>query len=337
MIVAILVLFMVLSTVMGIEMPVTQPHAHHICVFFYVWYRAEDKAHWDDSIYTPVIDVPAIGFYTSGDDKVIRWQLEEIARAGIDCLFVSWWGPEDYSDEVAKKVFSYLRSYGLRAAILVEPFLGQNPFRYDKKFWKQVTEYIECEYILRYRDSYLELDGKPLILAFAPIGIVYRPNVSDLAIRIVGTGVVLALFADWGLWPWYLAPCTDSSCLKKLRLIIRRDGYVAIAPRFDDRLLCRLGARRGCDSRLLDPSYSLRIYEYEWKLILENLDKIRIVAIYSWNEYHERSEIELHRDATAYSSASDPYNITRAYVFDALSLLGHYARSILGNFEEQRR
>ncbi len=94
---------------------------------------------------------------------------------------------------------------------------------------------------------------------------------------------------------------------------VRRDGYVAVAPRFDDRAMCLSNARKGCSKRLLDLDYGKRVFESEWQWILKNLSKVRIIiAIYSWNEYHERSEIEPHIDATA-KDGTYPYEVVEKF------------------------
>ena len=100
----------------GVECPI-------IAMYFYVWYRnGFGSNHWNGSPTTIVVDKPLIGFYSSIDDNVVRWQLEKIRELGVDALFISWWGPGSYEDRAAQKVFSYLELYGLKAAILVEPF-----------------------------------------------------------------------------------------------------------------------------------------------------------------------------------------------------------------------
>ena len=49
-------------------------------------------------------------------------------------LFISWWGPGSYEDEVAKRVFKIIRKYGIRASIIIEPYLGLDPSLYNESF-----------------------------------------------------------------------------------------------------------------------------------------------------------------------------------------------------------
>ncbi len=300
-------------------------HNITIAVFYYVWYDdGLGGRHWNDSAVTIVVDRPLIGYYSSLNDSVIEWQLRLIKDAGIDVLFISWWGPGSFEDRAAQKVFKLLRKYGLKGAILIEPYKPYNLLNisrvYGKEFWGEVLDYVYKHYVEPYNDVYFHLDGKPLVLAFSPVGLVYRPSDDRFTIRVVGTWVdyfnLLSLFGihiDWDLWPDYLAPWTSGD--KDVELRIRRDGYVAITPRFDDTRMCKAGARILCWMRTLDPNYTLKAYIKQWEWILRHRDEIRIVAIYSWNEYHERSEIEPHVDATKPKWLDyDPYTITREYV-----------------------
>lgn len=101
-------------------------------VYFYVWYGdGLGGRHWNDSIHNIVVDGPLIGYYSSMDEEVIKWRLNFIKQAGIDVLFISWRGPNSYEDNAAKKVFSLLKDYNLKAAIFIEPYLGNDPEIYN--------------------------------------------------------------------------------------------------------------------------------------------------------------------------------------------------------------
>ena len=282
-----------------------------VATFYYVWYT---PSRWE----TPtIVDRPIIGFYDSSSRSVIDWQLEKMKRAGIDAVFVSWWGPGSYSDRVAKLVFEELKKFGLKGAILVEPFEGNealDAIKYGPQFWKRVLPYIEKNFIDRFRDVYLTLCGKPLVLTFAPVGLLYLPKTSRIAFRVVAVYTdllqLLGLRAQWDLWPWYLASWANIGL--PIFMVLRSDGYVAVSPRYDDTASCIYSNRHLCTLRILDPSFNTRIYDKEWNWILERYREVCIVAIYSWNEYYERSEIEPHIDASG--NGLYPYVATSFYV-----------------------
>ncbi len=298
------------ATILALTTPLLVSHVESepvVAAYFYVWYG--EGRHWDST----VIDIPGLGYYSSESNATIEAQLRLIRDAGIDVLFISWWGPGPYEDRVAKKVFSHLKEFGLKAAILLEPYLGNYPNAYGKEWWSEALAYVKRNFIDAYPDTYFYLDGKPLVLAFNPIGECYNPSSDfpDYAIKIVGNDVGNGGYRDWDLWPDYLAPWVTS---KNIELRLRRDGYVAIAPRFDDRIFCQHGGRENCGERLIDPNLELGAYRQQWEWILRNRDKVKIVAIYSWNEYHERSMIEPHHDATADVEPSYLYNITKEFI-----------------------
>ena len=284
-----------------------------VAVYFYAWYgEGLGGRHWNDSVYTPVIDKPLIGYYSSLDLDTIEWQLRLLKQAGVDVLFISWWGPGSYEDRAAKLIFKELGRFGLKAAILVEPYLGNDPSAYNHDWWVKVLNYIYSNYVARYPEAYFRWQGKPLVLAFNPIGMSYKPLDPRFTVRIVGNDVDNGRYRDWDLWPDYLAPWTSS---KHVELRIRKDGYVAITPRFDDRAFCQLGVRSGCEQRLVDPDYTLQAYIKQWEWILQHREQVKLIAIYSWNEYHERSMIEPHYDSTKPKKLIyDPYAVTRSYI-----------------------
>lgn len=160
--------------------------------------------------------------------------------------------------------------------------------------------YIKENYVEKFPDSYLMIDGKPLLTAFNPIGMMYKPSTDDFVIKIVGNDVDHGSYRDWDLWPDYDVGLTGS-----LRL---RDGYVALSPRFDDEAI-RPGGIPPYD-RNLDRGWYVR----QWEWVLANKEKVSIIAIYSWNEYHERSAIEPHFDATSDKDPMYLYNLTKHYI-----------------------
>ncbi|MEM2170348.1 MAG: hypothetical protein QXU03_01100 [Desulfurococcaceae archaeon] len=249
-------------------------------VYFYVWYSS-DSRHWNDSPVTPVTETPVIGFYDSRDEHVVGWQLKLLKNAGVDFIVISWWGPGSFEDEAAKIVIKHLRDYGLKFTIFVEPYLGNEPALYNRSFWENTTRYIRVNYIEPYGDLYFHLHGKPLILAFNPIGLLYRPDVDfpEFTIRIVGNDIDNAKYQDWDYWPDYLLH-SDS-----VELRVRRDNVVSIIPRYCDTHFRTPGV-------CLDPDLSQGLYRKQWEWILRNADKVSIVMITSWNEYHERTQIE---------------------------------------------
>ena len=104
-------------------------------IFFYPWYSnpAHDGtwAHWQQGAHTPPLDVasrffPARGAYSSGDPRVLRGQMRDIRRAGIDEVVSSWWGWGSDEDLRLPAVLRAARRQGLAVGVQIEPYAGRS-------------------------------------------------------------------------------------------------------------------------------------------------------------------------------------------------------------------
>jgi len=107
-----------------------------VAVFYYAWYGTPqlDGAwlHWGQGQFEPPQGIgstyyPTRGPYSSGDPALVRDQMREIARVGIDAVVVSWWGPGSMEDKRLRPVASAARAAGLSVALHVEPWQGRTP------------------------------------------------------------------------------------------------------------------------------------------------------------------------------------------------------------------
>jgi glycoprotein endo-alpha-1,2-mannosidase len=104
-------------------------------IFFYPWYSnpAHDGAyaHWQQNGHLPPADVasvffPARGAYSSSDPRVLRAQMRDIARAGVDELISSWWGWGSEEDERLPDVVRAAHRSHLSVAVHLEPYVGRS-------------------------------------------------------------------------------------------------------------------------------------------------------------------------------------------------------------------
>ncbi len=97
--------------------------------------------HWNnDPNMAGVVDTPERGYYCSADPEVIKWQLAGLERAGVQALFVSWWGwgdsdldgdieghPDAYMNKgitaLLDQIVAVTRHQKIRVALIVEPFV----------------------------------------------------------------------------------------------------------------------------------------------------------------------------------------------------------------------
>jgi glycoprotein endo-alpha-1,2-mannosidase len=104
-------------------------------IFFYPWYSNPSHdgqyTHWTQGGHTPPFDIsshffPARGAYSSGDPRVLRAQMRDIAAAGVDEVVSSWWGQGSQEDARLPAVIAAARARGLQVAVQLEPYLGRS-------------------------------------------------------------------------------------------------------------------------------------------------------------------------------------------------------------------
>jgi glycoprotein endo-alpha-1,2-mannosidase len=105
-----------------------------VSAFYYPWFdtSAADGSyeHWVAQGGAPPNDIasayyPALGVYSSDDPDVLSNQMEEIQRAGINQVAVSWWGRGSPEDQRLPAVISAADAHGIDVAVHIEPYVGR--------------------------------------------------------------------------------------------------------------------------------------------------------------------------------------------------------------------
>jgi hypothetical protein len=280
-----------------------------IGLFYYVWYgeyneQSKTGRHWNDSQAHTVVDEPILGFYSSQNVSVIEQHLEWFKELGINFLIASWWGPNSYEDNSTKTIFSIVKEneYPIEIAIMVEAFNSSG--LYD---FKKIYDYINETYVVPYGGIYMRLDSLPLVCFFNDNTNMTSTEEKQSAIRSF-TGYSARIvgqtdpYVDW--WAW---PMSGQNEAPEPRL--SRDGYVGLLPRYDDSRL------NYSTTTIYDANYTEGLYDKQWNetLRLERSDEVKYLAIYSWNEYPERSQIEPHINSTG-SHILLPFTKTYHYI-----------------------
>jgi len=312
--------------------------------FLYLWYGYNSTSHewtgglgtshWNDTASGTVIDRPAIGYYASLNNNTLHYQLSNMKQAGISVVVVSWWGTGNATqsgkdatldgaiNSATLNLFRYLEANGtnkdpwqFKVAIMVEPFnrtYDMAPHDYAKLYG-----YLYDNYYHPYRDLVMYWQGRPLLMSFnAPwdgFGGRFQagrlPSNSTFTYRLVG-GTPNPI--DWNFWTGMSVRFLDSygGTAEPLNYEhapnVSSDGEVGIAPRYDD-FAFRQNYMR-FDYTLIQGMYSA-----EWSYVLAQKN-VSLILIYSWNEYHERTAIEPHWDATAQVGPNCLLNLTAKYV-----------------------
>jgi len=257
-------------------------------LFYYVWYEGGlGNGHWNSSLGWTVVDTPLLGFYNSSDPSLIRQHLKWFDELGVDFLIVSWWGSStlqgyQFADTTTRLVFDLINETNspIKITLMVEDFNQSGTYDFTA-----IYDYIYDNYATRYGNEFFDLNGKPLVCWWNSdmtntsesrqrIG-----NDSRFAARIIGHHD----YVDWYAW----RPCSvDDEDYPITLPKLSKDGFTCIEPRYDDSHIGRSGT--------FDDDYSEGVYDRQWTWALKQGSNLSIIAIYSWNEYHERSQIEPH-------------------------------------------
>jgi hypothetical protein len=295
----------------SIEPCLSQQNNVKFGLFYYSWYNGVSRnsnnetvwqGHWNgtpsgqpDSTVWTVIDQPLLGFYNSSDPNIIKQHLNWFKLLGIDFLIVSWWGmpPYDYGqeahvDNAVKELYSIDNSTSsdIKIVLMVEGF-NETADNYDFGY---IRNYIKTNYTDVYPNLCLRIGTLPLLCwynAANMTGTVDKPrpdriaqihdNSSSFADRILGHNS----YVDW--YAWTPSTVNDST------IPVLKNGFTVIEPRYDY-------SHINNSYLAYDPTYSEDLYGSQWNQVKSwiHTQSVEYVAIYSWNEYHERSMIEPH-------------------------------------------
>jgi len=274
--------------------------------------------HWNnDPNMAGVVDQPEPGFYCSADPALIRWQLDQLEDAGIQALFVSWWGwgDTDLDGIIEGHPDAYLNS-GIHAllteiiterrpisvSLIVEPFVqtqshitpslllpAQRALALD---WLWANYYGREEY----SNLWFQWEGKPLLLAFDPMTLTttLAPSVPISYTVRHWTGCARQDVARQynceqapPAWDWFFGPPQDPISG------LSDDGVTFVTPRFDEYPAKQMGATYlTWPPRSLDPLLTQCAYERQWQQLAEQRDRLRLIVLYAWNLYGEQAYIE---------------------------------------------
>jgi len=279
-------------------------------VYYYAWY----PCHWNGTPPEPlprtwwtVVDKPILGWYNSSDTDLIKAHLGMMHQIGITFVLISWWGVNSDEDNATKVIFEVAKDiaplYDIKLTISVEGCNESGVYNFT-----YLHNYIYDTYAEPYNRIWMHLNDKPL-LTWMETGNMTGTVENRAAIhsdsrfenRIIGW----SSFVDWFAWFPYSNSESRTPRLSDL------DGFTSIIPRYDE---TRLAEYREVYA---DVDYTEGMYESQWKKVLEWIKqgKCHYVAIATWNDFTERSQIEPCFDATSFT----PYpfylaDLTRHYI-----------------------
>jgi len=284
---------------------------------YYPWYRAgNDPEHWNENQeFAAVIDFPAGGPYSSGDDDLIRRHVHMAMEAGLDFLVVNWQvtfqGLNPTELDATRRLFKAVEKQGspLSLAILLaintedprvikaalstarEEFISSPAYRKFQNrpvIWYYLSHPFLGYFFQHYRDL-VRLNRGCHVIATGPL--VYNKFLPGLLKR---------FFSGWCLYsPLQVGPkrMRESKWKETYRDFVEDGGRVrvfAVCPGYDD---SRLTSAERKDSRYrVIRREGTRTYQRMQKIALGLTPPPDFVVVTSFNEFHENSHIEPSRE-----------------------------------------
>jgi hypothetical protein len=316
--------------------------------FLYLWYgepglSGPGSPGWNGSSHPgggTVVDKPDTGFYTSDSNTTFAWQVNQMKLAGFSFAVISWWGPSNANEsglinKATHDFFAYLKSSGstFKAAVMIDAYNQSNNL--SPSSLTTDYNYVYNTFVKPYGSWYFDWENKPLLLFFNPIYPSYDD--SNFTVRTIGNYACEPVNAcpnqglnqklDWVFWDapaqYFQGQSGNMNATNdEGQPVFSADGEVTLVPRIDsyfDR-----GYEGGSYLRF-DSNLSQGLYQEQWSYVLNNTPEVKLVLVYSWNEYHERTAIEPHQDLTAHVNPVYLLNLTARYI--ALSKAATYLAS----------
>ena len=266
-------------------------HGTAVATFFYPWYAtaAHDGVwrHWDEGGHTPPDDIgsdyyPLRGAYSSADPAVLEGQMTDLQSSGINEAIVSWWGQGTFEDKTLPAVITAAAHRGVSVGVQIEPYVNRSPASVTADFLHLQQLGITDVWVY-YAD---EIPAR----VWATIHAAYP------SIRMMAESGDVAFVKAGGLAPWAAAAhFTGVYLYDAINFEGRDDAAFCGSARLSGLVCAPVAAPgfiavRATNAGYGRPRESGNRYDRRWMGALGS--RPDIVAITSYNEWHEGSQIE---------------------------------------------
>jgi len=290
--------------------------SYRVAAFYYPWYRNPEVdgswTHWGEGGFHPPLDVasdyyPQLGPYSSLDPAVVAQHFAWLREAGVGVIISSWWGQRSNEDRAVPLLLEMGERYGIKVAFHVEPYsertattlvsdvkylyahYGQSPafFRTTAASRWSPDDRPKGLFFLwssRYPDS-----NKPAVEAS------YWREAIDAIHALPDGGLVIAdeTGSEWldgghfdGLYSYAVLQPDGGDAYSWARGLPPDAWYVpGVNPGFS-------AVRIGYEASTYVPRRDGAAYEERWQAALDAGVEPALVAITTFNEWHEGTQIE---------------------------------------------
>ncbi len=297
--------------------PVAGPEPSlRVAAFYYPWYRNEkvdqNWIHWAEGGFQPPLDIasdfyPQLGPYSSLDPAVVAQHFAWLREAGVGVIVSSWWGQRSNEDRAVPLLLEMGERYGIKVAFHVEPYSGRTAATLVSDLKYLYANYGESPAFFRTTaSSRWSPDDRPKGLIFlwssrfpdsneAAVEPSYWREAMDAIHALPDGGLVIAdeTVSEWvdgghfdGLYSYAVLEPAGKDAYSWARALPPEAWYVpGVNPGFS-------AVRIGYEADTYVPRRDGAAYQERWQAALEAGVQPALVAITTFNEWHEGTQIE---------------------------------------------
>jgi len=285
-----------------------------VAAFYYPWYRSLEVdrgwAHWNEPAFDPPLDIasdyyPQLGAYSSLDRAVVAQHLAWLREAGVGVIVSSWWGRQSREEKAVPLLLEMGERYGIKIAFHLEPYSGRTATTLVSDVKYLYARYGEHPAFFRTTAaSRWSPDDRPKGLFFLwssrfpdsetpAVEATYWREAMDAIHALPDGGLVISdeTVSEWvdgghfdGLYSYAVLQLGDA--YSWARSLPPDAWYVpGVNPGFS-------AVRIGYEASTYVPRRGGDAYEERWQAALDTGVEPDLVAITSFNEWHEGTQIE---------------------------------------------
>jgi glycoprotein endo-alpha-1,2-mannosidase len=287
-----------------------------VVAFYYPWYRNQQVdqnwIHWADGGFHPPLDIasdyyPQLGPYSSLDPAVVAQHFAWLREAGVGVIVSSWWGQRSNEDKAVPLLLEMGERYGMKVAFHVEPYSGRTATTLVSDVRYLYAHYGESPAFFRTTAaSRWSPDDRPKGLFFLwssrypdserpAVEASYWRDAIDAIHALPDGGLVISdeTGSEWvdgghfdGLYSYAVLQPDGADAYSWARALPPDAWYVpGVNPGFS-------AVRIGYENSTYVPRRDGAAYEERWQAALDAGVEPALVAITSFNEWHEGTQIE---------------------------------------------